>query len=621
MAFAPLIHATPRHGVSIFGTIKYPENFTHFDYVNPNALKGGDFNIADLGTFDSLNPFIIVGTPAALAGLTFATLLEQAYDEVTALYAYIAISVDVAEDRSFVIFNLNPKAQFDNGDMITAEDVIFSFEILRDKGKPLYRSYYKNVSRVEKISDHAVKFYLSDPKDLELPVILGQLPILSKKFFSVHDFSKTLVTPAPSSGPYRVTKSQFGRQIILERNKNWWGEEIPSQKGKHNFDRMIVDYYRDGTSMFEAFKAGRADFRVENSAKNWVTEYNFDAFNKGLVKKELITHKNPQPTQGFVFNLRKDTFKDWRVRKAISDVFDFTWLNKNVFSGQYTRSESFFPNSPFTQKGIPTNDEKILLAPFKDTLYADILTTPITTPTHINEAETREIKKRSLALLAETGWHLVDGKLINAKTKKPFEFEFLGADPTMEKVALHLKRCLADIGIDMKVRTLDTGSYVERMHEYDYDMMAMAIGQSITPGNEQRSYWGSKSAKLKGGQNYTGIEDPNVDTLCEAIAEAPDYETLTTSTKALDRILMRSYIMIPHYYRDKIPSAYWNRFGKPDMHPAYYPLPYTSSWWVDPTKDKIIQEALGTTGTTDTAQTKSRGACTTFLAWVNGLFK
>jgi len=354
--------------------------------------------------------------------------------------------------------------------------------------------------------------------------------------------------------------------------------------------------------------------------KNWATEYNFSAFNKGFVKKELITHKNPQATQGFAFNLRKPIFKDWRVRKAISDVFDFTWLNKNVYSGQYTRSESFFPNSPFAQKDIPSGDEKTLLEPFKEKLYADILTTPITVTTHKNEAETREIRKRSLALLAEAGWHLLDGKLIHATSKKPFEFEFLGADPTMEKVALHLKRCLADIGIDMKVRTLDTGSYTERVHEYDYDMIAMVLGQSITPGNEQRTFWGSKSADIKGGPNYAGLKDPVVDILCEAIADSPDYETLTTRTRALDRILMRSYIMIPHFYRDKIASAYWNRFGRPDTHPAYYPLPYTSSWWIDTTKDKIIQEALGTTDKTDTANGKSRGACTTFLAWVNGLF-
>ena len=623
IATITLAHATPQHGASTFGALKYKADFTHFDYANPDAPKGGDFSVADLGTFDSLNPFIVIGTfiasPYAPLTMTFATLLAPAFDEVASQYGYVASSVEIAPDRSYVIFNLNPKAQFDTGEKITPDDVIFSFETLRDKGHPLFRGYYKNVSSVEKISDHAVKFHLSDVKSRELPMILGQLPILSKKFFAVHDFSKTLVTPAPSSGPYRVAKTEFGRRVVFEHVKNWWGAEIPSQKGQHNFGRIILDYYRDGTALFEAFKAGKSNFRVENSAKQWATGYDFDAVKNGLVIKGLTPHKNPQPTQGFIFNLRKPMFADWRVRKAISDVFDFTWLNKNVFSDQYIRSQSFFPNSPFAQTGKPTGAELTLLAPFKDTLRADIFTTPITLPAHKDTVETREIRKQSLALLAEAGWHLVDGKLINAVTKKSFEFEFVSADPALEKVALHLKRCLADIGIDMKVRTLDAGSYVERVHEYDYDMMSMALAQSITPGNEQRALWGSKTADLKGGFNYAGLKDPVVDALCEKIVDAPDFETLTIAVKALDRVLMGSYIMIPHWYRGKIPSAHWDRFGKPLMHPPYSIYPYTSSWWIDPAKDKVIQDALGTPAATDTK--KSRGACTTFLAWVNGWFK
>jgi microcin C transport system substrate-binding protein len=615
-----LAYATATHGVSRFGTLKYASNFTHFDYVNPTAPKGGDFTTAGLGTFDSLNPFIVIGTPCGYVGMTFATLLAPANDEVASHYAYVASSVEIAPDRSFVIFNLNPKAKFDNGEPITPDDIIYSFEILRDKGHPMYRSYYKDVSRVEKISDRAVKFHLSDTKSLELPSILGQLAVLSKKFFSVHDFSKTLVTPAPSSGPYRVAKTEFGRRITLERVKNWWGEELPSQKGQHNFDRLIVDYYRDTTAMFEAFKAGKADFRYENSAKQWVTGYNFDAFKRGLVKKELTTHKNPQPTQGFAFNLRRPIFADWRVRKAISDLYDFTWLNKNVFYGQYKRSESFFPNSPFKQIGVPTGAELTLLTPFKDKLRNEIFTTPITLASHKDAAETRNIRKQSLALLAEAGWHLIDGRLINTKTKQPFKFEFLGADPSAEKISLHFKRCLADIGIEMKVRTLDVGSYMERMDRYDYDMIVMGIGQSITPGNEQRTYWGTKAADLKGGMNYTGIKDPVVDDLCEKIAIAPDFETLTTATKALDRVLMGSYIMIPHYYRNEIACAFWNRFGKPQTHPAYYPMPYTAAWWIDPAKDKVIQDTLGTTAP-GSPKSISSGTCTRFLAWINGLFR
>ncbi|MDP3371354.1 MAG: extracellular solute-binding protein [Candidatus Paracaedibacteraceae bacterium] len=612
-------HAAPQHGIGTYGTIKYAANFKNFDYVNPLAPKGGDFNTADMGTFDSLNPFIVIGTPAASVMVTFATLLAPAFDEVSGHYAYVAESVDVAEDKSFVIFNLNPKAAFDNGEAITADDVVFSFETLRDKGNPLFRGYYKSVSRVEKLGSHCVKFHISDIENKELPSILGQLPVLSKKFFNVHDFSKTLVTPAPSSGPYRIVKTDFGRRIVLERVKKWWGENIPSQKGQYNFDKINVDYYRDGTAMFEAFKAGKSDFRVENSAKQWVSGYDFDAFTKGHVKKELIAHGNPQPTQGFAFNLRRPIFKDWRVRKAISNMFDFSWINKNLFSGQYNRNESFFPNSPFAQTGLPDGAELTLLQSYAGQIRNDILTKRIVPPIHANGAETRDIRKKSLALLADAGWHLINGKLTHAETKQHFVINFIGADPAMEKVILGFKRNLAELGIELNVRTLDVGSYIERVHEYDYDLVSIILGQSISLGNEQRAYWGSKAADLKGGQNYSGLKDPVVDNLCEKIAEAPDFQTLTTAAKALDRVLMGSYIMIPHWYRDKIPCAYWNRFGKMNDNPIYYPLPYTMAWWVDSTKDKVIQTLRGSLVGHDSAQ-KSTGACTRFLAWVKGLF-
>ncbi len=589
--------STTSHGAAVFGVLKYPAGFTHFDYVNPKAPKGGVFTTAAMGTFDSLNPFIVMGTPASSMQATHATLLGSALDEAGSSYGYVAESIEIANDRSFIIFHLNPKANFDNGDRITADDVIFSFNALREKGSPVFKTYYKSVSHVEKIDATTVKFHVTDAKNRQLATILGQLPILSKTFFDTHDFAKPLAISFPASGPYKVVIVDFGKRLVFERIKNWWGENLSTQKGLHNFDRMVVDYYRDTNTMFEAFKAGKVDFRHENSSKLWVTGYDFAAVHKGHVKKELITHKNPAPTQGFFFNLRRSIFKDWRVRAAITHIFDFEWINKNIFNNQYVRNESIFPNSPFTQKGIPEGTERDMLKAYRasqpEYVPAVLFDVPFALPQHKDANEIREIRKKALALLAEAGWDLVDGKLIHKDTKKSLTFEFLSVDPTMEKIILHFKGSLASIGIDMTIRSVDVGSYVERVHDYDYDMICSGYNQTIVPGNEQRVFWGSKSVDVKGGMNYTGIQNLVVDDLCEKIAEANDYNALTVAMRALDRVLLTSYVMIPNWHRETLSVAYWDRFLKPEGSLALYMhVPYTDSWWFDEEKDKKLNEKV-----------------------------
>ena len=586
----------PSHGTAVFGALKYSADFTHFDYVNSAAPKGGTFTTAAMGTFDSLNPFIVMGTPASGVLATHATLFDSALDETGSSYAYVAESIEIAKDKSFIIFHLNSKACFDNGDRITADDVIFSFNTLREKGSPVFKTYYKGVSHVEKIDATTVKFHVIDARNRQLAMILGQLPILSKVFFDVHDFAKPLATPSPASGAYKVVMVDFGKRLVFERVKNWWGENLSTQKGLHNFDRLVVDYYRDSNAMFEAFKAGKVDFRHENSAKLWTTSYDFSAVQKGHVKKELIAHKNPTPTHGFFFNLRRPIFKDWRVRAAITQVFDFAWINKNIFSNQYVRNESIFPNSPFAQKGLPEGAERDVLMDYRKSypehVSAALFDTPFTLPQHHDANDIRDSRKKALALLAEAGWHLIGGKLIHKDIKKPLTFEFLNVDPAMEKIVLHFKGAMAAIGIDMRIRSVDVSSYVERVHDYNYDMICSGYNQTIMPGNEQRVFWGSKGADVKGGMNYAGIQNPVIDDLCEKIAEADNYEALTVAMRALDRVLLTSYVMIPNWHRGTLSVAYWDRFSKPEAPVLYAHTPYTASWWFDVEKDKKLKDAF-----------------------------
>jgi microcin C transport system substrate-binding protein len=579
-----LLYADPQHGFATFNAFKHPKDFTHYDFVNPDAPKGGELTLGALGSYDSFHPFIITGVAAAGLGRTHATLLDQNWDEIASSYGYVAESLDVAPDFTWVIFHLNPKACFDNGQKITVDDVIFSFNTLREKGSPMYRTYYKAVTRVERQGENSIKFHLDGNTSRELPLILGQLPILSKVFFDTHDFTKPLTLPAPSSGPYKVKSFELGRSVVYERIKNWWGENVPSQKGQHNFDVISIDYYRDVNALFEAFKAGKITYRDENIAKFWVTGYTFPAVTSGRVKKDSVPHTIPE-VRGIIFNLRKQKFADWRVRKALSDLFDFTWANKNLFYSQYMRYESYFPKSKLMHaKGVPTGRERDILIEYKAHLPADLFTQDITFPSHENETETRTIRQSAMKLFNEAGWHLVESKLIHDQTHEPLTIDLLITDPGLEKIALHLQKCFSPVGVHLNVRLLDVSSYQERVDQFDYDMVFMAVGQSLTPGNEQRSYWGTVSADQKGSPNLPGIKNHAVDALIEKVIQSATYDDIVAYTQALDRVLLWQYALIPMWGPQQSHLAYWDVFGRPARNPTYYPIGYTASWWAVPTQ-------------------------------------
>jgi len=574
----------PTHGFSVFGKLKYPADFTHFDYTNPDAPKGGALRLGNLGTFDSLNPYIVKGVSPNLIRLTAATLLEEAYDRAGESYACAAESVEVAPDHSWVVFRLNPKARFDNGEPVTADDVIWVFKTLRTKGLPMYRTYYKNISKVEKQDDRTVKFTFNTTQNRELPGILGQLPILSKKYYATHPFDETTLKAGPASGPYRVDSISAGHSLIMKRVKNWWGEAVPSQKGRYNFDQIRLDYYLESNAWFEGFKSGQYDLRQENTAQNWATAYDFPACQKGYVKREELKHSLSSGTSGLVFNTRRPLFADIRVRKALTLLFDFPWLNKHVFYGLYRRNESYYPNSDFEAKGAPSEAEKAILEPFREKLPMETLTQSFTLPAPQTEADLRVLQEKAQNLLKEAGYEVKKTVMANVKTGKPLVFEILISDKSMEKITLSFALSLKRAGIQANVRNLDTAAYELRVNNLDFDMIYTTIPQSQSLGNEQRDFFGSERADTPGTWNYFGVKNPVVDQLIEELIAAPNYQSLVDHAKVLDRVLLWNGYMIPAWHNNVVLLAYWDRFSRPKITPRYYPLDITS-WWFDKEKD------------------------------------
>lgn len=576
----------PTHGIAIFGDLKYPENFTHFDYVNPDAPKGGVVKMASFGTYDNFNPFIIKGNAAAGAGSLHCTLLTSSEDEPMSMYAYLAEKVELAPDRKSEVFTLNKNAKFSDGTPVTADDVIFSFHTLIKKGSPNFAQYYKDVKTVEKLNDHQVKFVFSTEKNRELPTILGQLPVFSKAYYTKHDFEKAELTAPVGCGPYKITGFKAGQSITYERVPHWWGENLPSQKGLHNFDITFV-YYRDQNVLFEAFKSGDHDFRSENIAKNWATGYKIPAVQQGKIILMEADDRLPKGIQLAVFNMRKPIFKDRKVREALAKALDFEWMNKNLFFNSYTRSLSFFNNSVLASSGLPEGEELKILESFKDKLPPEVFTKEFKLPVTNGLGNDRKVLAEADKLLKEAGWIVKDGKRVNAKTGEPFTFEYLMADPAYERVALALQRNFAPLGIVMTTRTIAPSQYIERVGDYDYDMITQIYPASETPGNEQRNFWGSHDANVKNGYNFSGIKNPVVDQLVELIIDSPDRAALTARTKALDRVLLWEFIGIPEYHSKMSRIAYWNKFGQPKIKPKDG-IGF-STWWVDPVLEKKLK--------------------------------
>ena len=562
----PAAAQTRTHALSLIGEPALPADFTHFPHVNPQAPKGGEVALAAIGTFDSFNPFIIRGSPAAGIGMLWETLLKDNADEASTEYANIAEAIELADDRSWVAFILREGAKFHDGHPITSEDVKWTFETLREKGRPFYRAYYGDVTRIETDGPRRVVFHVKDPSNRELPMILGQLPVLPKHWWEGRDFSRPLTEPPLGSGAYRLDTFEFGRTVTYRRVPGWWGEKLPTQVGTDNFDVLRYEYFRDATVAFEAFKAGQIDFRMENIARNWATAYDFPAARDGRVVRAEIPHRLPTGMQAFGFNTRREVFRDRRVREALMRVFDFEWMNANLFYGQYTRTRSYFSNSEFAATGVPEGAELALLEKYRDKVPAELFTTPFSLPVTDGSGNNRDQLRIALNLLREAGWTIRDRKLVNAEGK-PLAFEITLDNPTFERVALPYVQSLQRLGAEVSVRTVETAQFQRRSDDFDYDMIVVGIGQSESPGNEQREFWTCPRRDENGSRNLMGICDPVVDALVETVINASDREGLIAATRALDRVLLWGHYVVPQWHSRKFNVAYWNRFARPEHIP------------------------------------------------------
>ncbi len=594
LALAPVLafgqEGTPRHAIAMHGEPKYGPDFTHFDYVNPDAPKGGTVRLSAIGTFDTLNPYTLRGVPAAGLGQVFEPLMTGSLDEAFTEYGLIAESIEVPEDRSWVIFSLRPEARFHDGHPVTAVDVIWTFETLKTKGDPFYRAYYASVAKAEALGERRVKFTFEAGDNRELPLIMGQLPVLPKHYWEGRGFEKTTLDIPVGSGPYRIESFEPGRSITYVRDPDYWGKDLPVMRGLNNFERIRYDYYRDSTVALEAFKAGNVDFRQENNSKLWATAYDIPQVGSGQIVLLNVPHEIPTGMQGFAMNIRRPLFQDPKVRQALAYAFDFEWSNKNLFYGQYTRTDSYFSNSELAAHGLPVGEELAILEKYRGRIPEKVFTTSYEPPATDGSGSNRDNLRKAAQLLKEAGWSVKDGRLVDGEGR-PFEFEILLSSPDFERIAQPFARSLERLGIAARIRTVDPAQYQNRLDDYDYDMTVEVFGQSLSPGNEQRDFWGSTSADTPGGRNTIGVKDPVVDELVALVISAPSRESLVARTRALDRVLLWGHYIIPHWHIRSFRLAFWDMFGRPAVFPKYGFA--FDSWWVD--QQKLDQ--LGRRGT------------------------
>jgi microcin C transport system substrate-binding protein len=557
---------------------KYKAGFDHFDYVNPNAPKGGELHLGSLGSFDSLNGFILKGETADGIGMIYDTLMTSSADEPNTKYPLIADNVQIAADRSYVTFHLNPAAHWQDGTPITSADVVWTFDALRKYGHPFYRSYFKDVAAVHAPDAQSVTFDLANPNNRELPMILAELTVLPKHYWTdgKHDFTQTTLVPPLGSGPYKIASVDAPRKITLVRDPNYWGRDLPVNRGKYNFDKITYDYFRDPAVLLQAFFAGQIDVHEENIAKAWATDYHTAPVKDGRIIRAEIPNQLPAGMQGFVFNIRHDIFKDVRVRRAISLAFDFEWANKNAAFGAYQRSNSYFENSELAAHELPTPDELKLLEPFRNQLPPEVFTKIYAAPKTDGSGDNRDNLRIAKKLLEDAGYKLINGQMV--KDGKPLTFELLIVQEAFERWALPWSHNLERIGVKMNVRLIDTAQMQRRQDQFDYDMIVGSFPQSLSPGNEQRNYWQSSRADVQGSHNLIGIRSPVVDALVDKIVAANSRAELITAVHALDRVLLWGDYVVPNWYIGKFRVAYWNTLGRPDITPPYG-LPIVETWW------------------------------------------
>ncbi len=572
-----------QYAIAMHGAPALPADYAHFPYANPAAPKGGRLAIGILGTFDSLNPFNVKSGSAAQALVpnVFQTLMARSFDEPFTLYGLIAKSVETDEDRSYVLFHLDPRAKFSDGTPITSADVVFTFELLKDKGRPQSRAAYTLVQRVEVLDAETVRFDFPGLNDRELPLILALMPVLSRRSTDVADFEQASFAIPLGSGPYRISEVDPGEKLVLVRNPDYWAKDVPSQRGFFNFDEIEIDYYRDASSLFQAFQAGLVDFRIETEPRRWTTAYDFPAVREHRVVCESLPIGGPKGMDGFVFNLRRGLFNDVRVREALGMMFDFEWVNANLFDGLYTRSKSFFDDSFFASTGRPASAaERTLLAPFPGAVREDIMQGRWRPPQTDATGHDRIWPRRALNLLAAAGYHIVDGKL--SRNGKPFGFEIMVEDRAQESLALNYAHSLARIGVDARVRLVDEVQFQRRRQNFDFDMMIGSWTASASPGSEERTRWGSAAADEPASFNLAGVKSPAVDAMIEALLAAKSQSDFITAVRALDRVLLSGFYIVPLFYSPDEWIAASAELRRPARLPAFGPPTGEATldaWW------------------------------------------
>ncbi|PRY65545.1 microcin C transport system substrate-binding protein [Vreelandella songnenensis] len=578
------------NGLSLYDSPALAEDFAYFPHVNPQAPKGGSIIHTAVGSsFDSTNPFIIRGTPATGISQIYDTLMVSNPGEPFSVYGLLAEGVRLDPERRWIEFDLRPEARFQDGEPVTAYDVVFSFNLLREEGNPFYASYYADVDKVQALNEHQVRFEFASTQSRELPLIITQLPILPRHYWEPRDFSSPTLVAHPGSGPYRISEVDPGRRIVYQRDENYWGKDLPVNVGRYNIDRVVYDYYRDRDIAWEAFKAGLIDFREDARAATWAIGYDFPAYREGLVKRITVPDVNPSLMQAFVFNLRKEKFQDPRVREALSLTFDFPWLNTNIFYNAYRRTESYFQNSEMEATGLPSDEELALLEPYREALLASHRSERLfTDPLPIDEpTDLRERLRRALELLREAGYEIEDGVLMHSETGQPLRLEVLMYDAALERVVQPMLRNMARLGVQTSMRIVDINQYLNRLRNYDYDIVTSHFPQSNNPGNEQRDYWSSAAAEAPQSRNRMALAHPAVDALVENIIRADSRETLDTATQALDRVLRWGFYAIPQYHSGETRIAVWDKFGYQEPFPEYGMD--LDAWWVNTEREAELQ--------------------------------
>jgi peptide/nickel transport system substrate-binding protein len=585
---ADRLSAEPSYAIAMHGAPALPANFDHLPYANPDAPKGGRLVQGLLGTFDSLNPLIVKGLPVQQVrgygferGYVIESLMARGDDEPFTLYGLLAASVETDDERSFVTFHLDPRARFSDGQPVRAEDVLFSWTLLRDHGRPNHRQYYSKVTKAEALDDLTVRFDFGGVHDRELPLILGLMPILPRHATDVATFEETSLKPPIGSGPYRITSVNPGTSVTFTRNPDYWGRDLPVNRGLWNFDKIRLDFYRDANAQFEAFKRGLYDFRVETEPLRWHEGYDFPAARDGQVIRDTIKTGMPQPSEFLVFNTRRAMFRDVRVRQALTLLFDFEWVNRNYFFGLYTRAAGFFAGSNLSAYGRPADDrERTLLKPFASEIAPDILDGSYRLPVSDSSGRDRDTLRAALNLLSQAGYELDDTVLRQRSTKAPFTFEVLVTTRDQERIALAYARDLKRAGIEVTVRPVDPVQFDQRRLDYDFDMIENRWDQSLSPGNEQWFYWGSAAADSPGTRNYMGAKSPAVDAMITALLAARQRPDFVSAVRALDRALMSDFYVIPLFNVGEQWIARWNRIERPTATSVVGYLPET--WWQRP---------------------------------------